>query len=63
VPEVRTQFYKTTGAGFLHETNAWDLVKDNLSALEHFAVPISDGLLAPQRGSHVDRLRKHAAID
>lgn len=28
VPEVRTQFHQTIGAGFLHETNAWDLVTD-----------------------------------
>jgi hypothetical protein len=33
VPEVRTQFYQTTGAGFLHETNAWELVKDTRAGI------------------------------
>lgn len=28
MPEVRTQFHQTIGAGFLHETNAWELVMD-----------------------------------
>ena len=28
MPEVRTQFHQTTGAGFLHETNEWDVVTD-----------------------------------
>jgi hypothetical protein len=28
VPEVRIQFHQTVGAGFLHETNAWDFSDD-----------------------------------
>jgi hypothetical protein len=29
--EVRTQFFQTTGAGFLHEINLWTLVSDTVS--------------------------------
>lgn len=38
VPEVRTPFHQTIGAGFLHETNVWDLVTDTRSgaiSVEH----------------------------
>lgn len=33
MPAVRTQFQQTTGAGFLHETNEWDLVTDTLAGI------------------------------
>jgi hypothetical protein len=33
LPEVRTHFYQTTGAGFLHETNEWDLVSDTQTGI------------------------------
>ena len=33
MPAVRTQFHQTTGAGFLHETNEWDLVTDTRAGI------------------------------
>lgn len=33
MPEVRTQFCHTIGAGFLHETNEWDLVRDTRTGI------------------------------
>lgn len=33
MPEVRTQFYYSTGAGFLHETNEWNLVRDTQTGI------------------------------